>query len=109
MTTDRLALLVRFDIADSLDRLGAPRAAALVRGATTRDAWRPAHVSIVALHINDATRHERFAVQAAAFAMVFDDAVGAARVMSHLRDDEMTLDAYAAEVAAEALAAGVSL
>lgn len=109
MTTDRLALLVRFDIADTLRSLGAKHAAGLAAIADCADEWLTARTCALSLPVSDVTRFARSAAIAASAAMVTGDVQGAARLMAFVRDDTMTLDAYAAEIAAEALAAGASL
>jgi len=109
MTTDRLALLVRFDIADSLTRLGLPVGAEHVAAATTPREWRAAYDYIAAAPRNDVTREEHTAVCRAVESMRFCCVNAAVSIMSHLRSDECDLDAYVEEVSAMALAAGVSL
>lgn len=109
MTTDRLALLLRFDIATSCTALGLRCAARIAAVATTHAEWRDVAADLRAL-VTDAGRdHERVAACTAAAQMASGSTALALTAMRRLRDEHMTDNEYAAEVTAEAAAAGVSL
>jgi len=105
----RLRTLVAFDIADSLRRLGLDVTATAATADAPPGSWAEVRAFVVASPVNDVTRHQRAAVRDAADHMANGCSDLAAERMAFLRDDTMTLDEYAAEVAAEAAAAGVSL
>ena len=106
----RLRTLVAFDIADSLRILRVDASAvALATADASTAAWQAVEVAVIASPVSDVTRHLRSATRDAARHMASGCSDLAAERMAFLRDDTMTVDEYAAEVAAEALAAGVSL
>ena len=94
-----------YDIADSCIRLGR---ADLVDACIACD-WRSVAREIAATLCADATREEHRATVTAAATLADGNVEGAARILADVRDDEMTLDAWAAEVLAEMTAAQVSL
>ena len=108
----RLRAIVAFDIADSLRTLGLRDAAGVTRADTSTDTWVVISDAVRAMVTDHDRSAERRAVRAAALVMSGDDFEAAALIMAHLRDCCMTVDEYAAEVAAEAAeaaAAGVTL
>ena len=100
----RLADCLSYDIADSCIRLGR---ADLVDACIACD-WRSVARGLTATLCGDATREEHLAAVTAAYALADDNVVGAARILANVRDDEMTLDAYAVEVGAAMAAAAAS-
>lgn len=109
ITTDRLALLVAFDIAAGLRDLGIRAVAALAHADTTPDTWLAIHEASRILVTDGDRDYLRRAIRGASLALHNGDVESAALAMATLRDLDMTVDAYAAEIAAEAAAAGVSL
>ena len=102
--TDRdLRDCLSYDIADTCIRLAR---ADLVDACIACD-WRSVARGLTATLCGDATREEHLAAVTAAYALADNNVVGAARVLADVRDDEMTLDAYAVEVLAE-MAAGAA-
>ena len=102
--TDRdLRDCISYDIADTCIRLGR---ADLVDACIACD-WRSVSREIAATLCADATREEHRATVTAAAALAEGNVEGAARILADVRDDEMTLDAWAAEVLA-AMAAGAA-
>ena len=99
-----LADCLSYDLADSCIRLGR---ADLVDACIACD-WRSVSREIAATLCADATREEHRATVTAAAALAEGNVEGAARILADVRDDEMTLDAYAVEVLAEMAAAAAS-
>ena len=105
----RLAAILRYDIASSCNALGLRCAARIAAVAATPADWRDVQSDLRAL-VTDAGRDcERIAARDAAAQMATGSPSLAVTAMRCLRDQHMTVDEYAAEVAAEAAAAGVSL
>ena len=102
--TARLADCLSYDLADSCIRLGR---ADLVDACIACD-WRSVAREIAATLCADATREEHRATVTAAAALAEGNVKGAARILADVRDDEMTLDAYAIEVGAAMAAAAAS-
>lgn len=95
-----------YELADTSIRLGR---ADIVDAAIACD-WAAVAREIAATICGDEMRHERDGAIRAARLFAAGDVVAAALVLADVRDDEMTLDAWAAEVLAEmADAAQVSL
>lgn len=96
--TDRdLRDCLSYDIADTCIRLGR---AGLVDAAIACD-WTAVARELAATLCGDEMRHERDGAIRGAQIFAAGDVVAAARVLADVRDDEMTLDAWAAEVLAE--------
>lgn len=103
--TDRdLRDCLSYDIADTCIRLGR---AGLVDAAIACD-WTAVARELAATLCGDEMRHERDGAIRGAQIFAAGDVVAAARVLADVRDDEMTLDAWAAEVLAEMAAAAAS-
>ena len=96
-----LADCLSYELADSCIRLGRRD---LVEAAIACD-WPAVGSTLASLPSADVTRHEQRAAATAAILLGCGRVEAAARVMADLRDDEMTLDAYASEVTAEMAAA----
>lgn len=106
---DRLAILVRYDIASSCTALGLRCAARIASVATTHAEWRDVAADLRALVTGDGRDHERVAARNAAAQMATGSPALAVTAMRCLRDQHMTVAEYAAEITAEAREAGVSL
>ena len=91
------------DLANTCIRLGR---ADLVDAAIACD-WTAVARELAAPLCGDEMRHERDGAIRGAQIFAAGDVVAAARVLADVRDDEMTLDAYAVEVLAE-MAAGAA-
>ena len=100
--TDRdLRDCLSYDLADTGIRLGR---ADIVDAAIACD-WTAVARELAATLCGDEMRHERDGAIRAARLFAAGDVVAAARILADVRDDEMTLDAWAAEVLAEMTAA----
>ena len=97
-TADRdLRDCLSYDLADTSIRLGR---ADIVDACIACD-WAAVARELAATLCGDAMRHDRDGAIRAARLFAAGDVVAAARVLADVRDDEMTLDAWAAEVLAE--------
>ena len=102
------AILVAFDIADSLRSLGLPCAARLCVATAPAEDWRDIATEIRRAAVDELRAHDARAAHRAATFMSTGEPIGAADVLQHLRGHD-TLTEWSDEVRAEMLAAGVRL